>query len=98
MPTVLKFIDGEFKESDTKDYDAKLELFPDGNSGFAKLTFADHIGLIARRTATRQAHSICATGFLLKNGTRIGRGFELQIVNDLGVDEQLKKEGHKYNR
>ncbi len=98
MPTVLKFIDGEFVESESNDYDAKLELIPDGHNGFAKLYFSDGASLITRRTATRQAHSICATGFVLKNGVRVGRGYELEILDDDDVHDALRKEAHKYNK
>ncbi len=98
MAVILKFIDGQFTESDAKEYDAKLELIPDGHAGVAKLSFSDFISLINRRIAIRQANSICASGFQLKNGTRIGRGYDLEILGEDEINDSLKKEGHKYNR
>lgn len=96
----LRFINGEFVEEKTASKVAKveatLELNPDGDTGSAKLTFAEDAGLITRRTASRQASSICATGFLLDTGARVGRGFSLDIVDADTISEVHTREGHKY--
>jgi len=99
MATVLKFVQGEFVEKSEKDADATLELVEDPNGGGkATLSFPDGTGLIVRRTAQRQAESICATGFLSSNGARLGAGFQLSITGEEPLSDAHTRVGHEYNR
>ena len=59
MATTLNYIDGEFVEANQGNILASLELIPSGHGGVAKLGFSGEANLIARRTASRQAESIC---------------------------------------
>lgn len=97
MPHKLSFIDGEFVEGEKKSGKilGTLELDP---SGKAKLSFSPEANLIVRRTATRQAESVCRSGFLLKSGERVGTGHELEVVEGDTLNEAHLREGHKYNR
>ena len=100
MSVTLSFVDGEFKEGNVggdKQF-AKLEVTPSGSAGTAKLTFSGDAGLIARRTASRQAESVVKSGFLLASGERVGAGFELEVVEADNFSEAHLREGHKYNR
>ena len=61
----------------------------------AKLEYSIDAGLILRRTARRQAESICKSGYLLANGKRIGSGYSLQTDEDK-IDDRLLQQGHHY--
>ncbi|MHA2248919.1 MAG: hypothetical protein ACXAD7_01090 [Candidatus Kariarchaeaceae archaeon] len=100
MAHKLLFIDGEFAELNKtgKEETAMLEIIPDGSSGTSRLTFSPGAGLIARRTASRQAENVCKSGFLLGSGERIGIGTKLEIVEGDSLSEAHLREGHKYNR
>ena len=100
MTVILKFISGEFVESSKSETgsEAGLELVPGGSDGVATLTFNGDAGLITRRTASRQAESVCKSGFLLKSGERVGIGMELKIVDGDKLSDAHIREGHKYNR
>lgn len=98
MATTLNYVDGEFIEANQGKILASLELIPSGNAGVAKLGFTAEAGLIARRTASRQAESICKSGFLLKSGERIGIGMRLEILEGDKLSDAHLREGHKYNR
>ncbi|WXG47351.1 MAG: hypothetical protein WED05_11940 [Candidatus Atabeyarchaeum deiterrae] len=45
---------------------------------------------IDARTAERQARAFPKSGITLRNGTRIGQGFELVIENDVAPPEKLR--------
>ena len=102
MSTVLVYDESAqtFKESgkNTADSIAKLELLPAGNEGQAKLSFSPDAGLIVRRTVSRQAESVCKSGFLLETGERIGMGMTLEIIEGDKLSDAHLREGHKYNR
>ncbi|MHA2029277.1 MAG: hypothetical protein ACW99A_13030 [Candidatus Kariarchaeaceae archaeon] len=98
MAITLNFINGEFVETNKGEVLATLELIPAGNTGTAKLSFSGDAGLIARRTASRQAESVCKSGFLLQTGERIGIGMVLEVVEGDRLSDAHVREGHKYNR
>ena len=77
---------------------AKLELLRAGKEGIAKLSFSPDAGLILRRTASRQAESVCKSGFLLDTGERIGIGMTLEIIEADKLSDAHLREGHKYNK
>ncbi|MCY3413548.1 MAG: hypothetical protein INQ03_18040 [Candidatus Heimdallarchaeota archaeon] len=91
-------------------YDEKASSFLEGNKseasahleineqGIAKLTFSADAGLIIRRTASRQAESVCKSGFLLTTGKRVGTGAKLEVVDGDKLNEAHLREGHKFNR
>ncbi len=62
----------------------------------AVLTIPTKTSLIDRRTAQRQAESICKTGFLLKSGARIGQGSTLDIKSANDIDENLMRPANVY--
>ena len=99
MPIFLSFIDGKFVEgnSNSDKKMAILEISQDGNNQ-AKLTFSGDAGLIARRTASRQAENVTKSGFLLASGERVGVGCNLEVVEGDKLGEAHLREGHKYNR
>jgi len=89
----LVFKNKTFTEGREEAGDAVLFLDEATQSG--KLEYSPEAGLILRRTARRQAESICKSGFLLATGKRIGAGFTLVEEEDK-IDERLLQEGHKY--
>ena len=91
----LVFSKTRFLEDKT-DGDAFLDL--DEGSQKANLTFPPNAGLVSKRMATRQARSICATGYQLMAGNRIGSGFLLEVQGETSISEVLLQEGHKYQR
>ena len=72
----LTFVETGFVE-DKSEGEAYLDL--DEGSQIATLTFAPEAGLVTKRMAGRQARGICATGFQLRSGERIGVGFGLEV-------------------
>jgi hypothetical protein len=40
--------------------------------------------------------SICATGFQLRSGGRLGAGYSLEVQEEAGIGDILLQEGHKY--
>ena len=89
----LVFKSNAFTEGREESGEAVLNLDEVTQTG--KLEYSPEIGLILRRTARRQAESICKSGFLLATGKRVGAGFTLQEEEDK-IDERLLQEGHKY--
>ena len=90
----LVYKDKSFQET-SADGEAFLDI--DNDKGVAILSFAPSASLIAKRTAGRQARGICKTGFMLKNGHRIGVNCRLDIVDDIdSVDDRLLQVGHHY--
>jgi hypothetical protein len=89
----LVFKDKKWSEGQAETGDAVLYL--DESTMTARIEFQPGVGLIARRTAKRQADSICRTGFELAGGRRIKGGFTLELDDD-SIDERLLQEGHKY--
>jgi len=90
----LVYKDKTFQES-SADGEAFLDI--DSDKGIAVLSFSPNATLITKRTAGRQARGICKTGFLLKNGLRVGINCRLDIVEDIdSVDDRLLQEGHHY--
>ena len=95
MSNTLSFINDGFVEGSSSDAMAQLELSPDK---IAKLSYSPESGLIVQRKASRQAESVCKSGFLLKSGERIGMGFKLEIVESDKLSDAHLREGYKYNR
>ncbi|MFX0015669.1 MAG: hypothetical protein ACFFB2_12105 [Promethearchaeota archaeon] len=89
----LVFKNKSFTEGREETGDAVLILDEATQTG--KLEYSPEAGLIMRRTARRQAESICRSGFLLATGKRIGAGFTLADEEEK-IDERLLQEGHKY--
>ena len=95
MSNILSFMNDGFVEGNNSDALATLELLPDNT---AKLTYSATAGLIAQRKASRQAESVCKSGFLLKSGERVGLGSKLEIVESDKLSDAHLREGYKYNR
>ncbi len=89
----LIFKNRTFSEGREESGDAVLILDEATQTG--KLEYSPGVGLIMRRTARRQAESICKSGFLLGNGKRIGIGFKLESEEDT-IADRLTQVGHEY--
>ncbi|MFW9905990.1 MAG: hypothetical protein ACFFFH_16830 [Candidatus Thorarchaeota archaeon] len=89
----LVFKNRSFSEGREEAGDAVLIL--DEATLTGKLEYSPDSGLVLRRTARRQAESICKSGFQLATGKRIGAGFILTEDEDK-IDDRLLQEGHKY--
>ncbi len=89
----LVFKNRKFTEGREETGEAVLNL--DEATQTATLEYSPDAGLIIRRTARRQAESICKSGFLLATGKRIGSGFTLQSDEDK-IDDRLLQQGHHY--
>ncbi len=89
----LIFKNRTFSEGREETGEALLILDEATQSG--KLDYSPDASLILRRTARRQAESICRSGYLLATGKRVGQGFTL-IEDENKIDERLLQEGHKY--
>lgn len=98
MAVTLSYVDGAFVEGNKSGADAHLEIILDGRGGKATLKFAQGVGLIARRTASRQAESICKSGFMLASGERVGIGAELEVLEADKLSDAHLREGYKYNK
>lgn len=88
----LIFKDRNFSEGREQTGDAVLIL--DEATSTGKLEYSSN-SLILRRTARRQAESICKSGFLLSNGKRIGIGFKLESDEDK-IEDRLLQKGYDY--
>ncbi len=62
------------------------------------LTFPTKTTLVDRRTAQRQAESICKVGYLMKTGQRIGQGSKLEIKNSKDIDENLTRPANVFRQ
>ncbi|MHA1975421.1 MAG: hypothetical protein ACW98F_09620 [Candidatus Hodarchaeales archaeon] len=89
----LIFKNRTFSEGREESGDAVLILDEVTQSG--KLEYSPDVGLVMRRTARRQAESICKSGFLLRSGKRIGLGFKLESEED-SIADRLTQVGHEY--
>ena len=89
----LVFKNRAFSEGREEAGDAVLILDEATQTG--KLEYSPDAGLILRRTARRQAESICRSGFQLATGKRVGAGYILAEDEDK-IDDRLLQEGHKY--
>lgn len=100
MTTTLSYLKKEssFVEGNKQDENVVATLTVDETQQKATLAFTPDAGLIARRTASRQAESVVKSGFLLASGERVGLGFELDVVEGDKLSEAHLREGHKYNR
>jgi hypothetical protein len=88
----LIFKDRNFSEGREQTGDAVLIL--DEATSTGKLEYSS-TSLIIRRTARRQAESICKSGFLLSNGKRIGLGFKLESDEEK-IEDRLLQKGYDY--
>ncbi len=89
----LIFKNRNFSEGREETGDALLIL--DEATSTGKLEYSPGTGLVLRRTARRQAESICKSGFLLSNGKRIGLGFKLESDEDK-IEDRLLQKGYDY--
>ena len=53
----------------------------------AKIIFKSEVSIIDKRTAERQATSICRTGFLMHDGRRVGIGCSLEEVDEYNAKQ-----------
>ena len=96
MVTKLAFKDKLFIEAESSAVDAAAILSIDEDNGKATLTFTPAANLVDRRTAQRQAQSICKTGFLTQVGKRIGIDCKLDVSEVDSIADRLLQEGHRY--
>ena len=89
----LIFKNGTFSEGREETGEALLIL--EESTSIGKLKYSADAGLVIRRTARRQADSICKSGFLLGNGKRIGMGFKLDTDEDR-IEDRLLQKGYNY--
>jgi hypothetical protein len=90
----LYYVDGAFSEKGGNE-EAVLEI--NEASRTATLVFGEGTGLIAQRTAGRQARGICKSGFLYSSGARIGIGCDLQeVTGERKIHDRLLQIGHEY--
>jgi len=89
----LIFKNRNFSEGREEAGDAVLILEEATSTG--KLEYSPDAGLVIRRTARRQAESICKSGFLLSNGKRLGMGFKLETDEDR-IEDRLLQKGYDY--
>ena len=90
----LYFVDGGFSEKGGNE-EAILEINEAART--ATLVFNEGTGLIAQRTAGRQARGICKGGFQLASSARIGIGCELQeVTGERKIHDRLLQIGHEY--
>ena len=89
----LIFKNRTFSEGREEAGDAVLIL--DEATSTGKLEYSPGTGLVLRRTARRQAESICKSGFLLSNGKRIGIGFRLESDEEK-IEDRLLQKGYDY--
>lgn len=75
---------------------ATAVLAIDETNGKALLTFSPEANLVERRTAQRQANSICKTGYLLSSGERVGGECMLDIAEEDQLPDRLLQEGHRF--
>ncbi|MFW9927984.1 MAG: hypothetical protein ACFFD1_01175 [Candidatus Thorarchaeota archaeon] len=94
MVQKLIFKDKLFIEGEAADSTAVLTI--DESNLKATLSYSSTANLVDRRTALRQAQSICKTGFLLSDGKRIGKDCKLEDIESDNIDDRLLQEGHKY--
>jgi hypothetical protein len=87
---VLGFVGTDFIEGASEN---AITLLVDERQKKLVLKIAPQAGFVERRTAERQARGITKIGFQLKNGMRVGQGFDLELNGDGGdVPERLHKE------
>ncbi len=89
----LIFKNRTFSEGREESGDAVLILDEATQTG--KLEYSPDAGLVIRRTARRQAESICKSGFLLGSGKRLGISFKLESEED-SIGDRLTQIGHEY--
>ena len=80
----LVFDDSNFSEArgvKAGEFDALLSI--DDATNTATLVFSQHSSMITKRTAQRQASSICKSGFELKSGRRVGIGCVLKVDEEM---------------
>lgn len=64
---------------------AFLTIDPVNNN--AKLIFTAETSIVDKRTAERQATSICKTGFLMHDGRRVGMGCSLEEIDEYASEQ-----------
>lgn len=86
MSTYLEFNESssQFNETTKISSDDTILLVVDEAQKKLIMTVPGNVGLIARRAAERQARGITKSGFLCKNGGRVGRNHELEVVGSGG--------------
>ena len=88
---ILSFVGTDFVEGNSSD--STITLLVDESQNKLVLQVTPQAGFVERRTAERQARGIAKIGFALKNGNRVGHGFDLDVAAEGGgVPERLHKE------
>ncbi len=88
---ILSFVGTDFIEGNSTD--STITLLIDEANKKLVLQVSPQSGFVERRTAERQARGIAKIGFALKNGSRVGHGFDLDVAAEGGgVPERLHKE------
>ncbi|WP_287585668.1 hypothetical protein [Candidatus Borrarchaeum sp.] len=88
---ILSFVGTDFIEGNSSD--SPITLLIDESNKKLVLQVSPQSGFVERRTAERQARGIAKIGFALKNGNRVGHGFDLDVAAEGGgVPERLHKE------
>ncbi|MHA1708166.1 MAG: hypothetical protein ACTSYV_03700 [Candidatus Heimdallarchaeaceae archaeon] len=90
-------------DTDAKEMSGKLETLDlDGilifnrDKGEWHLIFGSHLGLVAQRTARRQADTISRSGYLLSNGERVGVNCRLEQLTEDNIGDLYKTVQEKY--
>lgn len=102
QPERLENIIQLYYNHDTRDFNQKQPQNPEAvlrldiANNIASLSFTENAGLIARRTAERQARGICKTGFVMTNGARIGVKFDMKVETETIIEDRLLQQGHHY--
>lgn len=88
---ILSFVGTDFIEGNSSD--STITLLVDESQKKIVLQVTPQAGFVERRTAERQARGITKIGFELKNGMRVGQGFDLDVAAEGGgVPDRLHKE------
>jgi hypothetical protein len=92
MPTSQGVVKLGFKEKGFVEglSDAEIFLLVDVQEKKLTLTSSPGANFIDVRTAERQARSFPKVGITLKNGYKVGQGFELVIENDIEPPDRLR--------
>ena len=86
MPIYLEFNEStsQFFETTRNAADDTILLAIDESQKKLVMTVPSGIGMIAKRSAERQARGITKSGFLCNDGGRAGRNHELEILGEGG--------------
>lgn len=86
MPVYLEFNQSttQWAETTRSSADDAILIVVDDSQKKLVMSVPGNIGMIARRSAERQARGISKSGFLCTDGGRVGQGHELEVLGDGG--------------